>query len=68
MRYRVKGKLMCDYCLHNKEISNDGGFENCKIRIDADDKEIVFIVNNSNGDDCIQSAIISYCPMCGQAL
>lgn len=59
---------MCDYCLNDKTIQNEGEFDNCEIRIDYDDKEIVFVVDDNEKNTYIQWAKINFCPMCGEEL
>jgi hypothetical protein len=59
---------MCDYCLNDKQIVNEGEFNDCEIRIDYNDKEIVFVVDDKEMVSYVQWAKINFCPMCGEAL
>ena len=60
---------MCDYCLNETKIKNEGDFcDDCELRINSYDKEIVFVFDDGEKNTYAQWARIYFCPMCGRWL
>ena len=57
---------MCDYCINDKEIKNDGDIKTCTVTIDCEDILIDFI--DKNNKPFVQWIRINFCPMCGEKL